>query len=87
MSINAEVFDHPSAGVYYCLLQHDDLYEVNVFNPRGIVETRHLGQLWPKGELQYLERHKFGAHLRIEDIPKNVRDEVVQLVLKTMNHE
>jgi len=86
MSLSVEVFDHHKGGVYYVLLQHDTLYEMDELNPQGVLRCTKLGSVWPKGEMLTLDSHKFGRLLQMSEVPPGIRKEVMNLISKEITH-
>lgn len=83
MSINAEIFEHPNAGFYYIVLQHNEVYEVSCLR-RDDDHCHLLGQMWPNGEASLDLR--LGSHLRLQDVPKEVRDRLAKLLINKIEN-
>ena len=68
MSIAIDIYEHPKAGMYYVVYQHDIVYELNGFTTKPDSHCVCIGNLWPLGEHGLLGGLRFGTHLRCQDI-------------------
>ena len=84
MSLSIEIYDHPNAGFYYVVFQHNEVYQLNGFTKRGQSHCQKLGELWPKGEFGL--GLKFGTHLRLQDVPKAVIDKIMTITTETITN-
>lgn len=83
MSINVDILEHPRAGMYYVVYQHNLVYEMNSFSKHADSHCVCIGELWPAGEEGMLNRLKFGQHLRLEDVPQ----EVIRKAVSVLNNK
>ena len=84
MSINAEIFEHPNAGFYYVVLQHNEVYQVSSLKRGPDQRCDMIGQMWPNGEASLGVR--LGPHLRLGDVPKEVRDRLSKLIINKIEN-
>ena len=84
MSINAEIFEHPNAGFFYIVLQHNEVYQVSCLKRDADDHCHLLGQMWPNGEASLDLR--LGSHLRLQDVPKEVRDRLCKLLINKIEN-
>ena len=82
MSLSIEIFDHPNAGFYYVIFQHNDVYQMNGFTKGTDQHCKKLGELWPNGEFGL--DLKLGSHLRLEDVPASVLKKVTTIMNETI---
>lgn len=84
MSINAEIFEHPNAGYYYVVFQHDEVYQVSSLERGPDQHCNLLGSMWPHGEASLGVR--LGPQLRLQDVPKEVRDRLSKLLINKIEN-
>ena len=84
MSLNIEIFDHPNAGFYYVIFQHNEVYQMNAFTKGPDQHCVKLGELWPNGEFGL--GLKLGPHLRLKDVPRDVIKKITTIMTNTITH-
>lgn len=84
MSLAVEIYDHPKAGMYYVIFQHDHVYEMNIFQKQADKHCIYLGDLWPAGEADL--GLKLGMHLRLSDVPKIIKQRIMTIITNKITH-
>ena len=84
MSLSVEIYEHPKAGMYYLIFQHDHVYEMNVFKNQSDQHCVYLGDLWPAGEADL--GLKVGQHLRLKDVPKIIQERMMTIITNKITH-
>lgn len=86
MSLSVDIFDHPKAGMFYVVFQHDLVYELNSFTkPNPDAHCVELGSMWPKGELGLIGGH-FGRHVLWDEVPLEAKAKIMHII-NTQTHK